>query len=286
MAAMQDIRRRKNSIQSTQQITKAMKLVAAVKLRRMEEAAAAAKDYTDCLHETVQDILEHMGQLPKYPESQEACRKAVIVITSNRGLAGGYHINILKLITEHPDWRREELALYTVGAKGRDMLKRRGYDVQEDFSDRGEHLTYEDVLEAVQGILRQLREGSLREIYLAYGAFQNTVSYVPVLRRIWPVEEQRKKQEKDSGKRAGMEFEPDEEALLGEILPRYAAGLVYGAIAESRAAENAARMQAMDNATGNAEELLKELTLMYNRARQHTVTQELTEIIAGAEALI
>lgn len=286
MASMRDIKRRKSSIQGTQQITKAMKLVSTVKLQRARANAERSKEYFNCMYDTVNSILKRVGHVEhRYLTPGESGKKAVIVITGNRGLAGGYNSNVEKLVTRHPEWNREELVVYTIGSKGREVFLRYGYDVKECDNDIVESPTYADAMAVAEGLLRSYAEGEIGEIYLAYTAFKNTVSHVPTLLKLLPVEVSAETEEKAGGATAIMNFEPEDVEALDLIVPKYVTSLIYGALMEAVASENGARMQAMDNATSNAEEMISDLTLKYNRARQGSITQELTEIIAGAEAI-
>ena len=286
MASMRDIKRRKSSIQGTQQITKAMKLVSTVKLQRARANAEHSKAYFDCMYDTVNSILKRVGHMEhRYLQSGASEKKAVVVITSNRGLAGGYNSNIIKLITRHPRWKKEDLVLYCLGNKGREAFHRYGYEVKDCGDEAVESPAYADAMTLSAELLRAFAEGEVGEIYLAYTAFKNTVSHVPTLLKLLPVEVSSGEEEKAEEAAAIMNFEPEDTEALDLIIPKYITSLIYGGLMESAASENGARMQAMDNATSNAEEIISDLELKYNRARQGSITQELTEIIAGAEAL-
>lgn len=290
MASTIDIKRRRVSIQSTQQITKAMKLVSTVKLQRAKTRAEQVKAYFSAMYETVNSMLGKVGHSENpYLKPGESKKKAVVVITSNRGLAGGYNSNVVKLLTQG-DLPKEDLVIYAVGKKGRDALARYGYEIKEDFSDIIEEPQYPDAQRLCKALLEGYINGEFGEIYLAYTMFKNTVSHIPTLLKMLPVDPSDSSadaQAKDKGeeKSVPMNFEPAEDEALNLIIPKYVTSLVYGGLVEAVASENGARMQAMDNATSNAEEMIEELTLLFNRVRQGTITQELTEIIAGAEAI-
>ena len=286
MASMRDIKRRRTSIQGTQQITKAMKLVSTVKLQRARANAERSKSYFTCMYDTVSSILGRVGHIEhRYLTAGTSAKKAVIVITSNRGLAGGYNSNVIKLVTRKPEWNKEDVVVYALGNKGREAFTRYGYQVKECNSDIVESPVYADAMALSGELLKAFADGEVGEIYLAYTAFKNTVSHVPTLLKLLPVE-YAAEEEKNPGKaEAVMNFEPEDVEALDLIIPKYMTSLIYGALMESAASENGARMQAMDNATSNAEEMINDLALKYNRARQGSITQELTEIIAGAEAL-
>lgn len=285
MASMRDIKRRKGSIQSTQQITKAMKLVSTVKLQRAKLNAENSKSYFQGMYDTVTSMLAMTGGLEhKYLVKGESNKKAIIVITSNRGLAGGYNSNVVKLITKS-DFNKEDLVIYAIGKKGKDTLERNGYYVKEDASDIIDEPAYVDAMRIGNLLLQDFADGKIGEIYLAYTKFKNTVSQEAVMLKLLPVEIKNEQEEKETGSKALMNFEPSDEEALDLIIPKYMTSLIYGGLVEAVASENGARMQAMDSATSNAEEMISDLALKYNRARQGSITQELTEIIAGAEAI-
>ena len=284
MASMRDIKRRKSSVQSTQQITKAMKLVSTVKLQRAKGRAEKSKTYFSCMYDTVASMLSKAGTVNHpFLMAGESTKKAVIVITANRGLAGGYNSNIVKLI-KNSDFKKEDLLLYTIGTKGRDALARLGYTIAADYSEVIDEPMYSDAMEISKKLLEEFAAGRIGEIYVAYTGFKNTVTHVPTLLKLLPVKvEDDRPQSEDH--QAVMEFEPECEEAIDLIIPKYITSLIYGALIESVASENGARMQAMDSATSNADDMISTLSLLYNRARQSSITQELTEIIAGAEAI-
>lgn len=284
MASMRDIKRRKSSISSTQQITNAMKLVSTVKLQKAKSRAEQTNPYFNYMYQTVCSMLAKSGNVNHpYLQAGESEKKAVVVITSNRGLAGGYNSNIVKLITES-GWNKEDLDIYAVGGKGAEALDRRGYHIIENASEVMENPTYPDAANLCQKVLDSFAKGEIGEIYLAYTHFKNTVSQEAKLIKLLPVEIN-EEDIAESESNVLMNFEPNEEEALDIIIPKYVTSLFYGALVEAVASENGARMQAMDSATSNAEEMISDLTLKYNRARQGSITQELTEIIAGANAI-
>ncbi|MDE6313802.1 MAG: ATP synthase F1 subunit gamma [Lachnospiraceae bacterium] len=282
MASMRDIKRRKSSIQSTQQITKAMKLTSTVKLQKAKARAEQSKPYFDFMYETVHAMLAKSGNIDHpYLKAKESGKTAVVVITSNRGLAGGYNNNIVKLVTGF-DVPPKDMVIYTAGSKGRDALSRRGYEIKADYSDIVEDPQYSDADIICKDLLEAFEQGEIKEIYLAYTFFKNTVSHEPRRIKLLPVEMDSETTKSDN---VPMNYEPEEEEALDMIIPKYLTSIVYGALMQAVASENGARMQAMDSATSNAEEMIDSLSLLYNRARQGSITQELTEIIAGAEAI-
>lgn len=301
MASMRDIKRRKTSIQSTQQITKAMKLVSTVKLQRAKVRAEQSKSYSTIMYETMVSMIERSGFLDhQYMKPNGSNKKAVILITSNRGLAGGYNSNITKLVTQS-NWNKEDVVVYAVGKKGYDSLKNKGYKIAFEDSELINEPVFSDAGELGQLVLDAYAKGEIGEIYIAYTIFKNTVVHVPTLQKLLPLGEDvkpaasvsDKEGEEDktlspkeaADRRALMTYEPAEDEALDLIIPKYVNSLIYGALIEAVASENGARMQAMDSATDNAEKMISGLELQYNRARQSAITQELTEIIGGADAL-
>lgn len=297
MASMRDIQRRKVSVQSTGQITKAMKLISTVKLQKAKERAEHSKAYFNGMYDTVSDILSKSGNINhRFLQHTEGKKKAVIVISSNRGLAGGYNSNIIKLITTNPEFNADNTVIYSIGRKAKEGLSRKGYEVRSDYSEVIEEPMYSDAMHISSDVLKAFEDGEIGEIYLAYTIFKNSVSQMPDMKKILPVSKSEteklslKAVKSDEGKsleddRTPMNYEPGEDEVLDVIIPKYVTSLIYGALVESVASENGARMSAMDSATSNAEEMIADLSLMYNRARQGSITQELTEIIAGAEAI-
>lgn len=289
MASMRDIKRRKISIQSTEQITKAMKLVSTVKLQRAKVLAEKSKPYFDHMYETVSSMLSKSGNISHpYLKSGTSTKKAMIVITSNRGLAGGYNSNITKLIT-NGEFDKNDLVIYAVGKKGKDILSRKGYTIKEDYSNCINEPIYKDAVEIGSKVLNAFANNEVGEIYLVYTKFKNTVTQIPTMVKLLPVDIDHSKN--DSKKVNSLEdltlmnYEPAAEEALDKIIPKYMNSIIYGGLVESLASENGARMQAMESATNNAEDMIAELSLKYNRARQGSITQEITEIIAGASAI-
>ncbi|MBQ2101816.1 MAG: F0F1 ATP synthase subunit gamma, partial [Lachnospiraceae bacterium] len=235
MASMRDIKRRRSSIQSTQQITKAMKLVSTVKLQRARAGAERSKSYFTCMYDTMNSILARVGTVEhKYLKAGESGKKAVILITSNRGLAGGYNSNVSKLITKHETWNRDEVCVYAIGNKGKEILSRAGYEIKEELPEVIEQPAYADAMFLTERLLKAFEAGEISEIYLAYTAFKNTVSHIPTLIKLLPVEKSEQTTEQDeadkTGAEAPMNFEPEDEEALDLIIPKYVASLIYGGL--------------------------------------------------------
>ncbi len=286
MASMRDIKRRKESIQSTGQITKAMKLVSTVKLQKAKTRAENSLPYFNYMYQTVSSMLKKSATLSHpYLNAGSSPKKAIIVITSNRGLAGGYNSNVIKLVTGS-GIAKEDAVIYSVGRKGRDALARRGYKIAADYSEVMNEPMFKDAVDIGREVLGAFASGEIGEIYIAYTAFKNTVVHIPTFLKLLPVEFDEQDKKEDAGSDLVlMNYEPAAEEALNLIIPKYINSLIYGALVQALASENGARMQAMDAATSNADEMISNLSLLYNRARQSSITQELTEIIAGANAI-
>ncbi len=288
MASMREIKRRRDSIQSTQQITKAMKLVATVKLQKARQRAEDSKAYFQYMYKTVTSMLAKAGSIDHpYLKGRDSDRVGIALITSNRGLAGGYNSNVVKLVLGG-EYGKEKVRLYTIGKKGADLLLRKGYEIAEDYSDVIEEPTFDDARRVGSRLLQDYMNGEIGEIYVAYTEFKNTVVHIPKMVKLLPVDAAKPEEdssESDADRLTLMNFEPSEEEAISLLIPKYVTSILYGAFVEAAASENGARMQAMDSATNNAEEIINDLELKYNRARQGAITQELTEIIAGADAI-
>jgi len=292
MASMRDIKRRKESVQSTGQITKAMKLVSSVKLQKAKVGAEVSKPYFDTMYNTVAGMIAKSGQMSHpYLQKSQSEKKAVILISSNRGLAGGYNANVVKLVTKDERFSKENTIIYSVGTKGRYSVDRLGYEIAGDYSEAMNEPVYSDATGIGKEVLSKFAQGEIGEIYLAYTIFKNTIVQIPTMTKLLPIDaediasESEDVSEDPVDRITLMNYEPEPEEALDAIVPKYINSLIYGGLVESHASENGARMQAMDSATNNAEEMISDLSLKYNRARQASITQELTEIIAGASAI-
>ncbi len=285
MASMRDIKRRKESVQSTQQITKAMKLVATVKLQKSRQKAESNKPYFNMLYDTICSILAKTQNVDhRFIKESDSKKKAVIAITSNRGLAGGYNSNVVKTVLA-ADLPKEDTYVYAIGKKGIEGLRRKGYNIYKDESEIINAPLFSDATELTKQLLTQFEKGEIGEIYLAYTNFKNTVTQEPKIIKLLPINPEDFDTEGVTDDKLLMNFEPDDETVLDKVIPKYMSNIIFGALLEAVASENGARMQAMDSATNNAEDMIATLELSYNRARQGAITQELTEIIAGADAV-
>jgi len=280
---MREIKRSIKSKQNTKQITKAMEMVAASRLRRAQEAAVSARPYTDKLKEVVSSIASASGG-SKHPmlQSRPIKRTAYLVITSDRGLAGGYNANILRkvlLTIKEKHNSKDEYAVFVIGRKGRDFFQRRGIPIVEEVTGLSDSPKFSDIKEIAAKAVKGFEEGKYDELHLAYNEFKNAVTQIPTLKRLLPLGDIAA-----GGDKAEYEYEPSAEEVLNVLLPKYAETLVFSAVLEGKASEFGARMTAMGNATKNATKMIADLTLHYNRARQAAITQEISEIVAGANA--
>jgi F-type H+-transporting ATPase subunit gamma len=281
---MREIKRKIRSMQSMKQITKAMELVAASKLKRAQDAAIAARPYAEKMKEVVSSIASGTDQ-PGHPmlQTREIRRTGYLIITSDRGLAGGYNANVLRLalaeIRRHQA-ASEEFTVMVIGRKGRDFLRRRKIPIAHEVTGLPDSPTYADVQPIAKAAVDGFISGEYDELYLVYNEFRNAISQVPVKKRLLPLTEENLSNDKTS-----YEYEPSAEEVLNLLLPKYAETLVYSAVLDSKASEFGARMTAMGNASKNATAMIDKLTLQYNRARQAAITQEISEIVGGANAL-
>jgi F-type H+-transporting ATPase subunit gamma len=289
MPSLKAIRRRITSVKNTQKITKAMKLVAAARLRKAQQRAQELRPYARKVTEVLSNVAAAVGDLgdqtPPLLQEREVKNVMLVVLTSDRGLAGAYNANVQRaadrrireLQDELPDGGQVVIA--TIGRKGRDYLRRRKFDITHDFT-----AAYEGGAARASEIARQLisdfEEQKVDRVELIFTEFKSAISQKVIVDQLMPVKPA-------PGAEGGSDFiyEPDRGALLERLLPMYVETMTYRALLESYASEHGARMTAMDNATKNAKEMIGSLTLQYNRARQAAITKELMEIIGGAEAL-
>ena len=306
MASMKEIKRRKSSIESTGQITKAMKLVATVKLQKTKQIATDSIPYFNTIYETVNEILKKSNNVnSKCVKKSKGGKIGLIVISSNKGLAGGYNSNIIRaLIGEEAkvNFDKNNTYVYAIGTKARDALERKGFTIKEDYNEAIDKPSVDLSRKIAETVLNDFFSDEIDEIYLLYTFFKNTLVHIPRLLKVLPIESSEISQEEKGelvrkndfvparskyidDEKTPMNYEPGDEEILNSIVPTYLTSLIYGGMTSSIASENGARMTAMDNATNNANELIEELSLAYNRARQGAITQELTEIVAGANAI-
>lgn len=280
MASMRELKNRRNSIAKTQQIMKAMQVISRVRLKRAKESALQIRPYFEAMYRMTHSIL-HAAQMNIPEREPDTCKAGVVVVTSNRGLAGGYHANVIRLVAGC-GIEKEKMLVYAVGQKGANTLRAGGYVIHEEMKDVTDHPTYEDAVHLSKRLSEDYEGGQIGEIYLVYTEFVSMTVHDPQIRKILPVLGDDKEAEKENF--APMNFDSGREETLLTLIPKYLTAMFYGAFVQSFAAEHASRVQAMESATKNAQDLTDELEIRYHRARQGMITQELTEIIAGTEA--
>lgn len=280
---MKEIKTRIKSVESTKQITKAMELVSSSKFRKAKEKAESARPYFNTLYNTVQDIAKNTSNSKNvFLKERKVNNVCYIVIAGDRGLAGGYNSNILKAVIAHNKLATGKII--PVGKKAKESLSKRGYEVI-DYIESVEKCVYEDANRVAQAAMEAYKNGEVDEVNLVYTEFISALSQEPKIVKLLPVTIDNTNNEKEVKKgKAAVQYLPSADAVLGYVLPKYVSGSIYGAIAESFASEQAARRTAMESATDNANEMISKLELVYNRARQAAVTQEISEIVGGAAA--
>ena len=281
---MKAVKLRIKSVQSTMQITKAMELVASSKLRKAKERAETCRPYFTELHQTLKDIARENTDFSSVYAKESANQKTCyVVIAGDRGLAGGYNTNLFKCLETAA--KGKDYMVLPVGKKAVEYFRQRGIEcLTEQFAEAGD-ISVADCFEMANLLCAEFRKGTFGHIELCYTVFTSMLSQQPEVFSMLPLSDIR---EESGGKvetRNLILYEPDGETVFDALVPEYLAGLVYGGICESTASELAARRMAMDAATSNAEEMIEQLNLYYNRARQASITQEITEIVAGAEGL-
>ena len=283
-ASMKDIKRRIKSVESTMQITKAMELVASSKLRRAKEQVERSRPYFDLLYGTLVDIARHNRDFSSpYTKKSGHKRACYLVIAGDRGLAGGYNANILKAASQAMEGK--QAVVLPMGLKAQEYFQHRSVELLDCGDYRVEEIGVPESLEIAQYLCRAFLKKQVDEVYLVYTRFLSMLSQEPVVLPLLPLQNLKGKATMDKPMiAASTEFDPDPEEVFGQIVPYYVAGMIFGAITESNASEQGARRTAMESATDNAKEMIEDLSLKYNRARQGAITQELTEIVAGAQA--
>ncbi|MBP1759390.1 MAG: synthase subcomplex gamma subunit [Firmicutes bacterium] len=280
MAGVRDIRRRIRSVRNMQQITKAMKMVSAAKLRKAQQKLNAARPYAHQL----QGVLERLAQVPVDTVHPLLIKRPVqkvvyVVITSDRGLCGGYNANLIRktagLIAETP----QDVKLVTVGRKGRDFFRRGKIEFLAEYVALGDEPSYNQAKEIAQEVVRIYEQGEADEVYLMYTEFVSAINSRPTQIKLLPIEKPEGKQSKQ------YIFEPSPDEILASLLPKYVETQIFRSILEGKASEQGARMSAMNSATDNAKDMIDRLSLAMNRARQAAITKEISEIVGGAAAL-
>jgi len=283
MANIRVIRRRIRSIQSTAKITKAMEMVATSKMRRAQERVLAARPYAEKIQQVLADLAAQPGRtVHPLLERREVNRVQAIHITADRGLCGGVNTNMNRSTATFILEQVAPTVLITVGRKGREFMVRYGREVRAEFTGISDRPSLLDTVSISRIVIDDYTSGLVDRVYLAYTRFVTTMTQRPVVQQLLPVEPARM----ERGGEIEYIYEPTSKVVLAELLPRFVEMEVYHAILESIASEQSARMVAMRNATENANEMIEDLTLMYNKARQEMITRELLDITGGAEALV
>jgi len=287
MTTLRQIKRRIRSIQSTAKITRAMELVAASKMRRTQIRALAARPYAEKLRSVLADLAETLPFLdpetvhPLLRRHEAIDTVEVVFITPDRGLCGGLPAILNRRIASFILELEKPVRVVAVGRKGRDFLRRTGQNVVAEFTNIGDNPGYEELRPIAQVVMEDFIEGRADEVYIIYAHFVSTATQRPEVYKLLPVEPP----EDATAWAVDYIYEPNREEVLAELLPRYVERQVYEATLEAIASEQSARMVAMRNATDNANEMMRDLTLVYNKARQESITSELLDITGGVEAL-
>ena len=282
MANLKDIRNRIKSVKSIQKVTKAMKMVAAAKMRRAQEHMEEARPYAQRLTEVIQHLLPDVDrEILDLLDVRSVNRVAYIVVTSDRGLAGSFNTNVLKKAQKEIDIIGENNAdIFCIGKKARDYYKQREYTIIDSHTDFWNELYYGDAIRIGKGIISHFTEKRVDEIHVVYNEFVNVANQYVESEKLLPLEF-----EGEESVQLDRLYEPDKNELVKSLIPRHLNIQVWKYLLESFASEQAARMVAMENATENAEEMIKDLTMEFNKARQASITKEILEIVGGAEAL-
>ena len=280
---MKAVKLRIKSVQSTMQITKAMELVASSKLRKAKERAEVCRPYFTELHETLKEIArENTDFSSVYAKESSNNKTCYVVIAGDRGLAGGYNTNLFKCLEASAEGK--DYMVLPVGKKAVEYFRQRGIEaLTEQFAEAGS-ISVADCFEMANMLCTEFRKGTFGHIELCYTVFNSMLSQQPSAIPVLPLKDLTDKQDTKSIRNLIL-YEPDASEVFDAIVPEYLAGLIYGAVCESVASELAARRTAMEAATNNAEEMIEKLNLHYNRARQASITQEITEIVGGAEGV-
>ena len=291
MASAREMRLRIRSVKNISQVTRALEAVSAAKVRKAVQAVAATRPYATKAWQVLTHVAAQPGRQSLHPlltERPNPKAALAIVITSDRGLAGAYNTNIIRFIAQHFDASRIPVRYIAVGRKGRDLLVRRRKDLLADFSNLPAAPSFADVSAIGRLAVAEFETGEVDEVFLVYTDFVNMARQVATMKKLLPLELEAGGQVMELQKgsaAAAYEYEPDLRELLDEIIPRFTALQVYQAILESQASEHAARMVAMHSATDNARELAGAYELQYNKMRQQTITNDILDIVGGAEAL-
>ena len=288
MSSTSDIRRRIKSVKNIQQITKAMKMVAAARLRKAQERALYSKPYTDKITEMLINVAQGVDESAiGHPllTVREVRKIGYLIVSADKGLAGAYSSNVIKEALPCIQGK-DNVSINTVGRKSRDYFKRRGYSLDHEYTGFSERPTYQDAVQLARDMADDYTSGKVDEIHIVYTRFYSPGHFKPEIVKLLPLDSPGK-ESGDAVETTGQEiiFVPSAEEVLGALLPKYLETVIYGALIQSAASELGSRMLAMSSATDNAQELITILVLNYNKVRQANITREISEIVGGAEAL-
>ncbi|QEH48599.1 F0F1 ATP synthase subunit gamma [Aggregatibacter actinomycetemcomitans] len=289
MAGAKEIKTKIASVQSTQKITKAMEMVATSKMRKTQDRMAASRPYS----ETIRNVISHVSKASigyKHPflVEREVKNVGILVISTDRGMCGGLNVNLFKAtLNQIKDWKAQNAAtvLGLIGSKGISFFRSLGFNVKGQLSGLGDNPALEELIGVANAMFDAYRNGEIDAIYIAYNKFVNTMSQKPVIQQLVPLPEMENDHLSERQQAWDYIYEPDPKVLLDSLLVRYLESQVYQAVVDNLASEQAARMVAMKAATDNAGNLINDLRLVYNKARQASITNELNEIVAGAAAI-
>ncbi|HXF94232.1 MAG TPA: ATP synthase F1 subunit gamma [Nitrospiraceae bacterium] len=295
MPSLQSLRRKIAAVKNTQKITKAMKMVAAAKLKRAQDRILSARPYAHKMREVLGNLSRRVNRA-SHPllQKRSGTRIEVLIVTSDRGLCGAFNANILRKAVEfirEMESRGARVTLSVVGRKARDFFRRRAWPIRQEWTGIFDRLTYEHGIDIAQDLIDQFQKDIFDELYVIYNEFKSAIQQRVVVEKLFPVDAVVEFGQVDGagepaeGTRGAYLYEPDEDELLAALLPKHFHIQAYRILLESSAAEQGARMAAMDGATRNAGELIKKITLYYNKTRQAAITKELMDIVGGAEAL-
>jgi F-type H+-transporting ATPase subunit gamma len=295
MASLRDIRKRIRSVKNTRQITKAMKMVAAAKLRKAQDAIIAARPYAQMLDQIVSDLAARAGEdglAHPLLAARPVRRVEVLLLTSDRGLAGGFNSNVIRRASRflYENSNLESVRFTTVGRKGHDFFRNRGQAIRKDFAGLYARLNYRSAADVAEELTASFLNNEVDAVYVIFNEFQSAISQKVVLQQVLPLQAFGATPAPGGATSAAtslvdFKYEPDRQAVLDRLVPQAVSIKVYRALLESVASEHGARMSSMENATSNATEMIAQLSLTYNRTRQAVITKELMEIVSGAEAL-
>jgi F-type H+-transporting ATPase subunit gamma len=286
MAQLRDIKRRIGSVQSTQKITRAMELIASSRIIKAQQRVDAARPYAEEMRSLMASVARNAGSIdhPLLKQRETVGTVGTIIVTADRGLAGAYNSNVIR-VAERDMRDHQQTRLFVAGKKGVSYFRFRGYELTDSWQGVSDQPSIEDARAIAKAAADAFTNGDVDEVRLAYTKFESAFTQRPVVLKLLPVPHEDLDEGDGEGSGASYVFEPDPEDILGYLLPRYVEGAVYQGMLEAAASEHAARRRAMKAATDNADELIENLTRVYNQARQAEITTEIMEVVGGAEAL-